>query len=29
LLERIERAALDSAAGRLRDDIALVAVRLT
>jgi PAS domain S-box-containing protein len=29
LLGRIERAALDSAAGRLRDDIALLALRLT
>jgi len=29
LLGRIERAALESAAGRLRDDIALLALRLT
>ena len=29
LLERIERAALERAAGRLRDDIALLALRLT
>jgi serine phosphatase RsbU (regulator of sigma subunit) len=29
LLARIEQAALDSAAGRLRDDIALLAVRMT